>query len=72
MSAILVKGVPDSWKERLKELAVQNRRSVNQEVLTLLGVFLESHSVPVPKKLFRFKTPLTENYLREAKREGRL
>jgi plasmid stability protein len=72
MSAILIKGIPDPWKERLKELASQHRRSVNQEVLTLLGVFLEEHAVPAPKKLFRFKTPLTEGYLAAAKREGRL
>jgi plasmid stability protein len=72
MSALLVKGVPDAWKLRLKEMAGQHRRSVNQEVLTLLGVFLEKHSVPAPKKLFKFKAPLTENYLAEAKREGRL
>ena len=72
MSALLVKGVPDPWKERLKEMAGQHRRSVNQEVLTLLGVFLERHSVPAPKKLYRFKSPLTEEYLSKAKREGRL
>ena len=72
MSAILVKGIPEAWKARLKDLAGQHRRSVNQELLTLLGVFLDEHHVPEPKKLFRFKTPLTEDYLASAKREGRL
>lgn len=72
MSAILIKGVPDPWRDRLKELAVQHRRSVNQEVLTLLGIFLDQHSVPAQKKLFRFKKPLTEAYLAAAKKEGRL
>ncbi len=71
MKTMLIKGMPQAWHERLKEMAAEHRRSVNQELLTLLGTFLGKHEVSAPKKVFKPRIPITEKFLAEAKREGR-
>jgi plasmid stability protein len=80
MPALTIKGVPEDTYRRLKLNATRHRRSLNSEVITCL-----ERSVAFPERapedtiaaLRRFHRtlrgapPLTDAFLRQAKRAGR-
>ena len=71
MSAIVIKDVPKDVHRLLKEAAARNRRSMNQEALTILERALR----PVPPlariKPIKPRRPFTHDWLQRAIREGR-
>lgn len=80
MPTITLKNVPDALLARLRLRAVENRRSLNQEAITLLeqGTSIQTN-MGTESRLARLRSvrdqhglaPLTEDFLREAKTEGR-
>jgi plasmid stability protein len=73
MSTLVIKNVPDALHARLKALATRNRRSVTQEVITLIEREVGG-SRPVPKlpPLVKLKGgPLTIDEVEAAIAEGR-
>ena len=80
LATLTIKNVPEKLHKRLKESAVQHRRSINSEAICCLERVLGAHRVD-PKKFLaevdamRKRMPyvnLTEEFLRAAKNEGRL
>ena len=80
MATLTIKNVPEKLHKRLKESAAQHRRSINSEAITCLESVLVGKSVD-PKEFLahvdarRKRMPgiyLTEEFLRDAKNEGRL
>lgn len=72
MPAILLKDVPAGLHHRLKQQAAAQRRSLQQEALLALerGLIDSSASVRLPTPV-KTRIPLTEDWLRVAKNEGR-
>ncbi|MGO8792709.1 MAG: FitA-like ribbon-helix-helix domain-containing protein [Terriglobia bacterium] len=79
MATLTIKNVPEKLYKRLKESAAQHRRSINSEAIFCLETVLGAHRVE-PKQFLakvdalRKRMPyvnLTEEFLREAKNEGR-
>jgi hypothetical protein len=79
MPAVTVKGIPEGLLERLRAHAEKNRRSLNSEMIYRLEQSLESWPVDAEEFLLRVKRlqertnlpPLTDEYLKRAKEEGR-
>jgi plasmid stability protein len=79
MANITIKDVPDELYEKLKELADDHRRSINQEVITCLERYVGREQVSAEEQLKRARelrvTPrsgeLTESELDEAINKGR-
>ena len=71
MPAIVIKDVPEQLHRRLREQAERNRRSMSQELLTIMEQALQ----PVPPlgriKPIRTKRPFSHAWLLKAMREGR-
>jgi plasmid stability protein len=71
MAQILVKGIPSKLHRDLKARAQRNRRSMNQEVLTILEQSLQRvQAITVPKPMKPLK-PITDDEIIRAVREGR-
>lgn len=74
MANITIKDVPDELYEKLKDLAEEHRRSINQEVITCLERYIGREQVSADEQLKRARelrvTPksgeLTESQLDEA------
>lgn len=79
MANITIKDVPDELYEKLKDLAEEHRRSINQEVITCLERYIGREQVSADEQLKRARelrvTPksgeLTESQLDEAINKGR-
>ncbi len=78
MPTITLKKIPDELYERLRTAAKANRRSINNQVLTYLEEALMSTRVDPEELLARIREvqfippePLTDEFLRAAKDEGR-
>ncbi len=79
MPGLTIKNIPQELFDRLKENAARHRRSINSEVIVCLEKVLQSSPVD-PKTLLRrienFQQtlsvpPLTDEFLKQAKEEGR-
>lgn len=73
MTDLLIRQIPDELHSKLKQSARANRRSVNQEVIVLLEQSLAEENPqlpPLPQPL-RGAFPLDDDWLREAREEGR-
>jgi plasmid stability protein len=81
MATLTIKGVPDDLYDRLKVSAAEHRRSLNSEAIVRLEQALGRQRIDKEALLARIdarreqlaKTmpPLTDEFLREAKNEGR-
>jgi len=71
MASLVIKNLPEELHRRLKDSAVQNRRSMAMQAVVLMEKGLGAGAgweLPPPIKL---SFPLTEEFLNRAKREGR-
>ena len=73
-----LKNIPDAIYEKIKVRAQRHRRSINSEIIAILGEVVTPQRVSVEEFLARAdeirartKGILTDDFLREAKREGR-
>ena len=72
MAALLIKNIPVSLHERLKELALKQHRSMAREVVVLLEEAIERFAdLQAFGSAVKGQFPLTEEFLNEAKRKGR-
>ena len=79
MPNMTIKNVPDDLYERLKEMAQEHGRSINNEVIFCLRRVLHSGRIDPEAFLARVDAlqkqmslpPLTDKILRKAKEEGR-
>jgi plasmid stability protein len=79
MPTMTIKGIPDDVYQRLKQSAAEHRRSLNSEVIVRLERSLGRTRADVTTVLSRIDAlrkelsipPLTEDFLRKAKSEGR-
>lgn len=71
MASIVIKDVPKDVHEALRTEAARNRRSMNQEALTILERVLRPlPPLPAPKPV-KPRRPFTHAWLLKAMREGR-
>ena len=70
MPDILIKDLPADLHKRLKMEAALHHRSMNQEIRQILESHLARPGIP-DFKPFAFAKPLTDAFIREARREGR-
>jgi plasmid stability protein len=73
MPGLLIKNLPEPLHRKLKERAARNRRSMTKEALYLLEIVLEQESTQ-PNEMqtpFQGQFPITDEWLDNAKREGR-
>ena len=70
MPDILIKDLPADLHKRLKMEATLHHRSMNQEIRQILESHLARPGIP-DFKPFVFAKPLTDAFIREARREGR-
>ena len=71
MNTLILDNIPEHLRLSLKEQAARHRRSVADEATAILkqGIIKPSASEwPAP---FKAKTPLTDEFIDRAKREGR-
>jgi plasmid stability protein len=79
MKSLTLKGIPDELLEQLRKRAEQNHRSLNGELLHLLGRSVSTQPVTPMARLNRIHllqtriplSPLTDEILDEAIGEGR-
>jgi len=79
MPAITVKNIPSSLYKRLKNSAAKNHRSINSEVIALIDGALSSNTIDPEEYLIGVRKlreslqtpPLTNEFLENAKNEGR-
>lgn len=72
-----LKNIPDAIYEKIKLRAQRHRRSVNSEIIAILGEVVTPRRVSVEEFLARAdelrartKGSVTDDFLRKAKREG--
>lgn len=73
MTSLLIRDLPDQVHRKLRARAKQNRRSLAKEALVLLEIVLaseEESKIELPQP-FEGQFLLTEEWLDQAKREGR-
>jgi plasmid stability protein len=71
MSSLLIKNIPENLREKLKEQAELNHRSMNKQVVSILEEALKKPGMgklPPPVKL-KFRP--TDAWINKAKRWGR-
>jgi antitoxin FitA len=73
-----LKNIPEEIYEKIKVRAARNRRSINGEIIAILGEVMTPRCLAVEEFLSRAdeiraraKGAVTDDFLREAKREGR-
>jgi plasmid stability protein len=76
MAGLLIKDVPEDLHQKLKARAAANRRSLNNEVLTILESALHDRSRPLTlSEIERLRTrgrrPLTDAILERARKRDR-
>ncbi len=70
MAALVIKNIPESLHQRLKEVARSHRRSMTQEVLIILEESLNIIPIEFPDPV-RGTYQLTQELIEAAIREGR-
>ncbi len=70
MPDVLVKGLPPVLHQRLKDEAKLHHRSMNQEIRQILEDHLVRPGIPDVKP-FTLAKPLTDVFIKNARREGR-
>jgi len=60
MPTLVIKTFPDALHSKLKQSAVENRRSVTQEAIVLLEHALRENSAPSPKAYWGNRTVIPE------------
>lgn len=79
MPTLTIKNIPQHLHERLKQSALENRRSINSEAIVCLERALSVRPIDPKAVLARIKALqeraplpwLTDEFLRQAKEEGR-
>ncbi len=74
MPGLLIRDVPDDLRQKLKERAARNRRSMTMEALVILETALsDTYEVGAitPPTPHRGQFLLTDEWIDQAKREGR-
>ena len=73
-----LKNIPEDLYERVKARAERNNRSINGEIISILGAATAPNHIPVDVILARARTLrertrgfLTDDFIDQAKREGR-
>lgn len=75
-----IKNIPSELYDKLKDRAARNRRSLNGEVIYCLESMFANHRVDADEFLARIEAlhqrvsdapPLTDEFLRKAREEGR-
>jgi plasmid stability protein len=73
-----LKNIPDELYEKVKKRAERNNRSVNGEIISILGAATEPSRVPVDVILARARALrertrgfVTDEFINQAKRDGR-
>ena len=78
MAVLFVKEVPEELHRKLKSLAVRHRRSMAKEALMLLEEALDASARSEAKPAKRLprpvkrRFPLTDDFIKRARREGRM
>ncbi|MFN6994229.1 MAG: FitA-like ribbon-helix-helix domain-containing protein [Aquincola tertiaricarbonis] len=54
-----IKGVPDAWAQRLRERAAQHHRSLQGELMALLGAAVGDEATPMPVQSARMPAART-------------
>ncbi|MDJ0756508.1 MAG: Arc family DNA-binding protein [Ardenticatenaceae bacterium] len=73
MTNMIIRQIPEELHQKIKERAARHRRSVNKEVLVLLEEALARHdALPAePPEPFAGRVAITDDWLRQAREEGR-
>ena len=73
MSALLIRNLPPEVHDRLKVLALRNRRSLSEEAARLLeeAIVAQMPFAAQPPTPFTGTFPLSDEWLEQAKNEGR-
>jgi hypothetical protein len=74
MPGLLIRDVPDDLRQKLKERAARNRRSMTMEALVILETALsDTYEVEdiTPPTPYHGRFLLTDEWINQAKREGR-
>ncbi len=79
MPTITIKNIPDILYEKVKKNAQRNHRSINSEVIHCIEQAVRSSKVDPDAFLLKIEAlrkqieapPLTDDFLRQAKEEGR-
>jgi len=74
MPGLLIRDLPDDLHQKLKERAARNRRSLANETLVILEAVLRDMSsteTPEPPIPYKGHFQLTDEWIDQAKREGR-
>lgn len=71
MPALVIKDLPVELHRRLKDDAAQHHRSMTQQAIVILEQGLHRVRTLPPFKAYRGSFPLTNEFINEAKREGR-
>jgi len=73
-----LKNIPDEVYEKVKERAGRNNRSINGEIISMLSAATAPNCIPVDATLARARAlrertrgHLTDDFINQAKREGR-
>ncbi|OGL47073.1 MAG: hypothetical protein A2161_20255 [Candidatus Schekmanbacteria bacterium RBG_13_48_7] len=80
MTTITIKNIPDDLYEKLKKKAKENRRSINSEIILCIEQMVQSTRLDAKEFLKKIDVLmdglnipyLTDEFLKEAKDEGRL
>jgi predicted transcriptional regulator len=73
MSALLIRGLPSELHTRLKQLAQRNQRTLSAEAISLLEQAVAAQEQPLrtlPRPVVG-NFPITDEWLNQAKNEGR-
>jgi plasmid stability protein len=76
MSGLLIRNLPESLHERLKERALRNQRSIDMEAVFIIEQALDDRAdTPTIADIDRIRVrgtkPLTQDLLDKAREEGR-
>jgi hypothetical protein len=74
MPGLLIRDLPDDLRQKLKERAARNRRSMTREALVILETALsDTYKVGAitPPTPYHGRFLLTDEWINQAKREGR-
>ncbi len=71
MPALVIKDLPVEIHRRLKEEGNRNHRSMTQQAIYILEQGVRRVRPIPPVKAYRGRFPLTNEFIREAKRVGR-
>ncbi len=71
MPSLVIRNLPPHLHQRLKVAAAANHRSMTQQAIVLLEQGLSGVSPLPPFKAHRGRFPVTDTFIRQARKEGR-